>query len=149
MKRLKEEAKTYEFTILDLIETIESLSLEQIMNIDGIGDKIGEKLYQWFREKGTHAYLEKLYKVGIDITIEHLKTSGKFNGKSFVLTGSLSQMTRDQAKDLIKKEGGKIHSTVTKDLSLVIAGENAGSKLKKAQELGVKVISESEFKKML
>ena len=57
-------------------------------------------------------------------------------------------MTRDQAKDLIKKEGGKIHSTVTKDLSLVVAGENAGSKLKKAQELGVKVISESEFQKL-
>ena len=144
----EEEEKTYEFTILDLIETIDSLSLEQIMNIDGIGDKIGEKLHQWFREKGTQAYLEKLYKVGIDITIDHLKTSGKFNGKSFVLTGSLSQMTRDQAKDLIKKEGGKIHSTVTRETTFVITGENAGSKLKKAQELGVKIISEEEFKKM-
>lgn len=143
------EEKVHEFTILDLIETVQSLELDQIMNIDGIGDKIGEKIYSWFKEKSNQKYLEKLYKVGIDLTIDHLKVTGKLNGKSFVLTGSLSEMTRDQAKDLIKKQGGKIHSSVTKDTDYVIAGENAGSKLKKAHEIGTKIISEMEFTGMV
>ncbi|MBT4917117.1 NAD-dependent DNA ligase LigA [Candidatus Peregrinibacteria bacterium] len=143
------EEKEYEFTVLDLIATVQDLGLDQIMNIDGIGDKIGEKIYSWFQEKANQKYLEKLYKVGIDLVIDHLKITGKLDGKSFVLTGSLTEVTRDQAKDLIKKQGGKINSSVTKDTNWVVAGENAGSKLKKAQDLGIKVISEKDLMEML
>jgi DNA ligase (NAD+) len=138
-----------EFSILDLIETVKTLSLEDINNIDGVGDKTGTIIYEWFNDKNNQKYLEKLYKVGVILTIDNLKSSGKLNGKSFVITGTLRSMTRDQAKDLIKKNGGKVHSSVTKDTSILIIGENPGSKLKDAENLGTKQISEEEFKEML
>ena len=137
------------FSILDLIATVQSFSLEEIKNIDGIGDKIGEKLYEWFNDKNNKKYLEKLYKVGVILTIDHLKTSGKLAGKSFVLTGTLQSMTRDQAKIRIKQKGGKVHSSITKDTNFLVAGQSPGSKLKKAKELGIKVINENIFKRML
>ncbi len=137
------------FPILDLIATVQSFSLEEIKNIDGIGDKIGEKLYEWFNDKNNKKYLEKLYEVGVILATDHLKTSGKLAGKSFVLTGTLQSMTRDQAKIRIKQKGGKVHSSITKDTNFLVAGQSPGSKLKKAKELGIKVINESIFKHML
>lgn len=138
-----------EFSILDLIATVKSLSLEEITNIDGIGDKIGASVYEWFHNPKNTQQLEKFYKVGINLQAGHLKIQGKLMGKKFVLTGSLQSFTRDQAKELIKLQGGKINSTTTQDTDFVIAGEEAGSKLKKAHEYGIKIISEEEFKKML
>ncbi|NIA01967.1 MAG: NAD-dependent DNA ligase LigA [Nitrospirae bacterium] len=137
------------FSILDLIETTKSLSLEEIKNIDGIGDKIGEMLHKWFNEKENIKFLEKLYKVGVMLKIDHLKTSQKFEGKSFVLTGSLETMTRDQTKSKIKQAGGKVHSSITKDTTYLVVGKSPGSKLKKAKELGIEIISEKELNKML
>lgn len=136
-------------TILDLIATIQSFDLETIKNIDGVGDKVGEMIYSWFHNQKYLKYLEKLYKIGITLDISSLENNGKLAGQSFVLTGTLVDMTRDQAKDLIKRHGGKVHSTVTKDTDFAIVGEEPGSKLKKAHELGIKTISESELKKML
>lgn len=136
-------------TILDLIATIQTFSLEEIKNIDGVGEKVGEMIYNWFHDQKHLKYLEKLYKVGIVLDISSLKNNGKLSGKSFVLTGSLETFTRDQAKDLIKRHGGKVHSIVTKDTDFVIAGESPGSKLKKAELLGVKIINEQEFAKMI
>lgn len=138
-----------EFSILDLIATVKSLSLEEITNIDGIGEKIGASVYEWFHDPKNIQQLEKLYKVGINLQAEHLKNKGRLAGKKFVLTGSLQSFTRDQAKELIKSQGGKINSTVTQDTDYIVAGEEAGSKLKKAEEYGVKIISEEELKKML
>lgn len=138
-----------DFTIMDMMETVCVLTLDEIQNIDGIGEKVGNAIYSWFNSKENQEILIKLYKVGVDLTVDQLKSAGKLQEMSFVLTGTLVSITRDQAKDLIKKNGGKIHSTVTKDTNFVIAGESAGSKLKKAHELGVKVISEKEFKQMI
>lgn len=137
------------FSILDLIETVKSFSLEEIKNIDGIGEKIGEMIYKWFNEKENEKFMEKLYKVGVVLKIDHLKTSHKLEGKSFVITGSLETMTRDQAKAKIKQSGGKVHSSITKDTTYLVAGEAPGSKLKKAQELEIEVISENKLNKML
>lgn len=137
------------FSILDLIATVRSFSLEEIKNIDGIGDKIGEMLHRWFNEKENIKFLEKLYKVGVMLKIDHLKTSHKLEGKSFVLTGTLETMTRDQAKAKIKQAGGKVHSSITKDTTYLVVGESPGSKLKKAKDLGIKTISEKEFNKMI
>jgi DNA ligase (NAD+) len=145
----QEEANKTDFSILDLIETVKGLSLEDINNVDGVGDKTGSVIYEWFNDENNIKYLEKLYRVGITLEIENLKSSGRLSGKSFVITGTLSSMTRDQAKDLIKKNGGKVHSSVTKDTTALIVGENPGSKLKEAEKLGVKAISEDEFKKII
>ncbi len=137
------------FSILDMIETAKSFSMEEIINIDGVGEKIGKMLYDWFNAEKNIKELEGLYSVGIILKTLHLESEGKLDKKSFVLTGSLETMTRDQAKDLIKKNGGKIHSTVTKETDFLVAGASAGSKLKKAKELKTKIISENELKKML
>ncbi|MFH1533991.1 MAG: NAD-dependent DNA ligase LigA [Nitrospirota bacterium] len=145
----EQKAKEEKFSILDLMETVKSFSLEEIKNIDGIGDKIGEMIHKWFNEKENEKFLEKLYKVGVVLKIDHLKTSHKLEGKSFVITGSLATTTRDQAKTKIKQAGGKVHSSITKDTNYLVAGESPGSKLKKAQELGIKIISENELNKML
>lgn len=148
---LEEQSSSKEkFSILDLIETVNAFSLEEIKNIEGIGEKMGESINEWFKDKKNINYLEKLYKVGIRLITDHLESvNNKLTGKSFVITGTLSQMTRDQAKLLIKQQGGKIHSAVTADTDFLIAGDSPGSKLKKAQEIGVKVINEEEFRKFL
>jgi len=138
-----------EFSVLDLITTVDNLTLEDITNIDGVGEKTGSVIYEWFHEKNNCKYLEKLYKVGIKLVIDNLKSSGTLNGQSFVITGTLSSMTRDQAKELIKKNGGKIHSSVTKDTTYLIVGDNPGSKLKEAEKLGIKLLTEEAFKKIL
>ncbi len=138
------------FSILDLIETINTFSLEEIKNIEGIGEKMGESIYAWFKDKKNINYLEKLYKAGITLITDHLKSvNNKLTGKNFVITGTLASLTRDQAKLLIKQNGGKIHSAITADTDFLIAGDSPGSKLKKAQELGVKIINEEKFRKMI
>jgi DNA ligase (NAD+) len=145
----EQDEKEEKFSILDLIETVKNFSLEEIKNIDGIGDKIGEMLHKWFNEKDNVKFLEKLYTAGVILKIDHLNTSQKLEGKSFVLTGSLETMTRDQAKAKIKQAGGKVHSSITKDLTYLVVGASPGSKLKKAQELGIKVLSENELNSLL
>lgn len=80
---------------------------------------------------------------------QELGTDNRFEGKVFVLTGSLEKYSRDEASQVIEKLGGKTSSSVSKKTDYVLAGEDAGSKLKKAQELGVKIISEIEFDKMI
>ncbi len=135
--------------ISDLIHTAKELSLDEIKNIDGVGDKVGEALHQWCNEEKNIQYLEKLAKVGVKLDVSSLQSTGALLGKSFVLTGTLETLTRDQAKNLIKQNGGKVHSSVSKDTDFLVAGEAAGSKLKKATELGVAILSEKDFKAML
>lgn len=137
------------FSIHDLISDMKSLSIEEIKNVDGIGDKIGATLHEWFNNEKNRKYLEKLEKININFTINSLKSSGNLAGKSFVITGTLSNYTREQAKDLIKKSGGKIHSSITKDTNFLVVGDSPGSKLKKARQLGVKLLTETEFTGML
>ncbi|PIR55205.1 DNA ligase [Candidatus Peregrinibacteria bacterium CG10_big_fil_rev_8_21_14_0_10_36_19] len=134
-----------DFTILDLIETVCSFSLEEIVNIDGVGDKVGATIHSYFADATNQALLEKFYKLGVNLITSDLKNEGKFSGKSFVLTGTLLNLTRDQAKELIKKQGGKVQSSLTKETTYLVVGESPGSKLKKAQDLGVKILTEDEF----
>ncbi|MBT3865355.1 NAD-dependent DNA ligase LigA [Candidatus Peregrinibacteria bacterium] len=138
-----------EFSVLDLMETAQAIPLEDLENIDGIGGKAATYVYEWFQDPANKKLLEKLYKVGVVLTTENISTSGKLSGQSFLITGTLNEMTRDQTKDLIKKNGGKVVSTVTKDLDFLIVGESPGSKFKKAKELEIKTITETEFKKMV
>lgn len=137
------------FDISRLLGIMKNSNVEEIKNIDGIGEKIGETLFEWFQDEKNQNYLKKLADVGIILTTHSLESTGKLAGKSFVLTGTLIDFTRDQAKDLIKQKGGKIHSSITKDTTYLVVGESAGSKLKKAQELGITTLTETEFKKLL
>lgn len=136
------------FSILDLIETFNAITFDQLENIDGVGEKVAAYIYDWFRDTENVQLLEKLYKVGVTFDLSNIVFDGKLSQKSFVITGSLESMTRDQAKELIKKNGGKVLSGVSKDLDYLVVGDEPGSKLKLAKELGVKTMTEEEFKKM-
>lgn len=131
-----------------LLQTIDEISLEQICNIDGVGDKVAYSIDDWFSNKKNRELITKLHKAGVQIT-KPQKKSSKLSGKAFVLTGTLEQMTRDQAKSKIKQLGGKVQSSVSKNTDYVIVGTNPGSKYKKAQELGISTISENEFSSMI
>lgn len=137
------------FSIQDLIKTVKSFSLEEIKNIEGIGEKMGDELYEWFNNAKNEQLLEDLYKVGVILEISNLNSTGRLQGKSFVLTGTLQGLGRDEAKAIIKKNGGIVHSSVSQNTDFVLAGESAGEKYNKAKELGVKIIDEEEFRKML
>ncbi|MFZ2038378.1 MAG: NAD-dependent DNA ligase LigA [Minisyncoccia bacterium] len=127
------------------IEKIQNMTVEDFLKIEGIGPISAQALVDWFSDKHNKKRLEKLLK---QVTIEKVtknKTGGKLAGQSFVLTGSLSKLGRDEAKNIIRSLGGEISESVSSKTSYVVAGENAGSKLAKAESLGVKVLSEAEF----
>ncbi len=117
-------------------------TLEELSSIDEIGPEIAHSVVNYFKEEG--GILRELASLGVKGELPKVK-EGILSGKSFVLTGSLSSMSRDVAKDKIESLGGKVLSSVSKKTDFVVAGEEAGSKLKKAQELGVAVISETQF----
>ncbi len=135
-------------SILDLLEIIKSFSVEEMKNIEGVGEKMGNELYEWFNNNKNEKLLEDLQKVGVVLEISNLTSTGKLKGKSFVLTGSLEGFSRDEAKDLIKKNGGIVHSSVSQNTDFVLAGESPGDKYAKAKKLGINIIDEETFKKM-
>jgi DNA ligase (NAD+) len=130
------------------LENLRKASREQLEAAEDVGPAASESILEYFANKENMELIEKLLKAGVVIQKDG-KASDKLRGKSFVLTGSLERYGREEAKELIRSAGGEMHSTVTKKTDYVIAGENPGSKLEKAHELGVKVISETEFLKML
>jgi len=144
-----ESPKEEKFSILDLMETVSQIKFEELENIDGVGEQVAAYIFEWFHDEKNIELLEKFYKVGIVLDISNVETEGKLSGKNFLITGTLKTMTRDQAKDMIKSNGGKVLSSVTKDLDYLIVGEDPGSKFKKAQELNIKTISEKEFTDLL
>ena len=103
----------------------------------------------YFNNKKHINLIEKLKYLGVNPVVEESNTSNKFLGLTFVLTGTLPTMSRDEASKLIEAAGGKTSSSVSKKTNYVLAGSDAGSKLKKANELGVKVIDEETFLEML
>lgn len=134
------------------LQKIQEASLEDLMEIDGVGDIVAESVHKWFREESNKKLISGLLEqVEIENPKQKSETSKNsiFEGKTIVLTGSLTQMTRDEAKEKIRQAGGNISSSVSKKTDFVVAGESAGSKLDKANDLGVKVITEEEFIKSL
>ena len=125
-------------------------TLEELSMQEDVGEKTALSIYEFFKQEQTIDLIEKLKQAGVNMNaIEENNTDNRFEGMTFVLTGSLEEFTRDEASDLIEKYGGKTSSSVSKKTTYVLAGEDAGSKLTKAQGLGVNVITETEFKKML
>jgi len=135
----------------DIIKYFPEITVEDWAGIKGIGEKSAESLVEWFNDKNNLKILEKMEAAGVGV-IFHSSTSlraSKLQGKTIVLTGELESFTRDEAKDMIRKAGGSVSSSVSKNTNYVLAGENPGSKYDKAKELGVKIIGEDEFKKMV
>jgi DNA ligase (NAD+) len=128
---------------------------EDWMTIKGVGEKSAESLEKWFNNRNNINLLTKMRNSGVEVYLDQkLSTSWRtknqeLKGLTFVLTGELEGFTRDEAKDIIRQEGGDISSSVSAKTSYVLAGENPGSKYQKALRLGVKIIKEKEFKKLI
>lgn len=126
---------------------LQKASVEQIENIHGIGQVVARSIRDWFDDtENSKMVLELLKHVKI---IEEEKVSSKFEGKIFVFTGTLHTISREQGKKIVKDNGGSVSSTVSKKTDYIVVGDDAGSKLEKAEKLGVKTISEGEFLKLL
>lgn len=131
------------------VEQIASALPEEIASIDGFGDVMANSVVDAFRNERNIRLINRFKEYGLEMKYEGKTLNDmRFNGLTFVLTGTLPTMTRDEAKAIIESYGGKASGSVSKKTSYVLAGEDAGSKLTKAEELGIKIIDENEFKKM-
>ena len=130
------------------IENIAKQGAENLQKNREIGPVMAESICVFFRNKDNATVLEKLKKAGVKMSEKITRGKGIFLGKTVVFTGTLSFMTRNEAEELIRKQGGKPSSIVSKETDLVVIGAEPGSKYEKARKLGVKIISEEEFKDM-
>lgn len=127
------------------LENIKNASIEEMAQIDGIGEKIAKSVKDFFTQPINVQLLEKLDHLDVHPVHKIVIQSNVLNSKTFVLTGTLMSLGRNEASERIKSLGGKSTSSVTKKTDFVVAGDNPGSKLTKAQELGIKILSEKEF----
>jgi DNA ligase (NAD+) len=141
----RDVAKVAEYDFKKLMK----MSLSDFKNIYGIGEVVAQNLYEWFQDEKNNSLVNHLLEY---ITIKKPKAGAveneNFKDKSFVLTGTLTKYSRDEAGEIIRKLGGNVVSSVSKNTDYVVAGESAGSKLDKANELGVRVLSEGEFESL-
>ncbi|MEA2098245.1 MAG: NAD-dependent DNA ligase LigA [Patescibacteria group bacterium] len=135
------------------LNVLANYSVENLAEINGIGETVAESVVDYFSDQKNLAIIDKLLKLGVEIknetSVSEIAVTQKLKGLSFVLTGTMKILSRDIAKEKIRTLGGNISSSVSKNTSYVVVGEKPGSKLKKAEELGVKVINEDEFLKMI
>ncbi len=134
----------------DVFAFFKSLSTEKLMEMTDIGPKVAESIYEWFHNIRNAELVRKFEKGGVTLKMPERVASknATFAGKTFVLTGSLSSMTRDEAKEAIRNLGGNIAESVSTQTDFVVVGEEPGSKLKKAKALGIKIVSEKELSAM-
>lgn len=131
------------------LDRLMGASREDLMNIPDIGEITANNLFEWFSDKKNRQMVERLRSFGVNFTSQQENSDNRLAGKTIVLTGALSLFTREEATEKIETMGGKAASSVSKKTSFVVAGENAGSKLRKAEELGIPVLSEQEFINMI
>ncbi|MEL7039810.1 MAG: helix-hairpin-helix domain-containing protein, partial [Cyanobacteria bacterium J06592_8] len=138
------------------VEQLASATPAEIEGIYGIGEEIADQVHQWFKVPANQALIERLKEAELNLASqfdETEKLSAKqdlsLSGKTFVLTGTLPTLTRDEAKTLIQNAGGKVTSSVSSKTDYVVVGDKAGSKLEKAQELGISQLSEAQLLELL
>ena len=131
------------------MENLQNATAEELVSMENIGEITANAIVAYFKDEDNLLELSALKEVGVAPTWSEEKKEGIFSGQSVVLTGTLSSFKRSEAQKLIEEKGGVCQSSVTAKTTLVIAGEEAGSKLEKAKKLGIKVIDENEFKAML
>lgn len=131
------------------LEDFFRLTEEDLMEVEGIGPEVSSSVVRFFRDKKNRESIERLKKAGIQLIEPKEKEKGKLGGKTFVFTGTLKSYGRDEARNLVESLGGTTASNVSKKVDFVVVGEDPGSKLDKARELGIKTLTEEEFKKMI
>lgn len=131
------------------IDSVMNASVDDILQIDGFGKIMAESVVEFFSSDSTKELIAKLKEAGVNMKSTNVVEDTRFSGMTFVLTGTLPTLKRAQASKIIESFGGKTSSSVSKKTTYVLAGEEAGSKLDKANKLGVQVISEEEFKEMI
>jgi DNA ligase (NAD+) len=130
------------------LDELEKASEEELKEIDGLGDKSAESIATFFATEENLQLINRLKNIGVK-TKSDKKDNLAFQGKKFVFTGGLQTLTRPQASDLVKEQGGIVASSVGKDIDYVVVGDKPGSKLDKAKKLGLNVIDEEEFRKLV
>lgn len=136
-------------SINDIIKFFRETPIKKLQEIEGIGPKVADSIKDWFSNKENIKLLKNLAKVGVKIKKEERLKSEKLKGKIFVFTGELETISRDKAKEKVEELGGKATNSVSKNTSFVVVGKNPGSKFEKAKKLGVKIIDEKEFLKLI
>ena len=131
------------------LDNIKNASYEDLVAIDGVGEKVAQSIFDYFRTDSNLKVIDKLVKAGLNIKETVAKVEQKLAGRVFVFTGSLERFGRTQAQELVEKLGGRASSSVSKSTDYVVAGEKMGSKYNKAKALGVKIISEDEFERLV
>src|SRR5204862_194226 len=134
------------------IVRLEQASQEELERVYEVGPKLAESIYQFFRQRENRALIERLRSAGLPMAadiVEEPKAAHVLAGKTIVLTGTLETMTRDEATTLIEERGGRVTASVSKKTGFVVAGRDAGSKLEKAQKLGIEILNEQQFGAML
>ena len=132
------------------IEALKAASIEDLSAIDGIGEKMAKSIYDYFHNEQNLETLDEVLKLGLVLENTYKKEENlKLKGLSFVLTGTLEEFSRDKAQEILKSLGAKTPNSVSKNTDFVVAGANAGSKLTKAQNLGIKILNEQEFKELI
>ena len=133
------------------IDAIAAASTEELQQSEGIGPEVASSVHLFFRQQANREMIERLRAAGVAMTAPKREraTGGKLAGKTFVLTGTLPNMTREEASELIEQAGGKVTGSVSKKTDYVLAGSEAGSKLAKAEQLGIAVIDEDQLRALL
>jgi DNA ligase (NAD+) len=134
------------------LEKLSQASWEKLKRINGIGDEIASSIAQFFQQKDNQKVIQKLKESGVEYPSRPLPVQPilrKLEGKTFVLTGSLKFLSREEAKSKVESLGGRTSSSVSKKTDFVLVGEDPGSKYEKAKTLGVKIVTEDEFLRML
>jgi DNA ligase (NAD+) len=131
------------------MEELEKAGVEELQDVNEVGPRIAESIVEFFNIAANRKLIERLRDAGLTLTGQKKQRGTKLAGKTFVLTGTLVHFTRDEAKKMIEDAGGKVTGSVSKKTDYVVAGADAGSKLDKAKELGVKVIEQKEMEKLV
>jgi DNA ligase (NAD+) len=130
------------------MEAIANASAEALQSVEEVGPRIAESIAEFFSIPANRKLVDRLQAAGLTLKGKKKERGTKLAGKTFVLTGTLTKYTRDEAKKLIEDAGGRVSGSVSKKTDYVVAGSDAGSKLDKAKELGVAVIGENEMQKL-
>ena len=131
------------------LDALMGATVEELTQVPDVGDVTAQSIFDWFRQPQSVHMIQRLREAGVNFASKRVVTDTRFAGKTFVLTGALSKFTREEATEKIEAFGGKAAGSVSKKTSFVVVGENAGSKERKARELGIPILSEDDFLKML
>lgn len=131
------------------MDALMNASVEELTHVDDVGSVTAENIASWFAQPQAQEMIRRLREAGVNFESQRQVTDHRFAGQTFVLTGALSKFTREEATEMIEGFGGKVSGSVSKKTSVVVVGENAGSKERKARELGIPIVSEDDFLAMV